>query len=193
MPMCNGKWVRQKSVIATNNVVELPKELDIKGPKVALAINMFFVNNKAFLHAIDQKVKLNSCVVLGTKKKKEGYDKEILFSGIDKVLWFYNHADAYIKTIHADNEFCSFMEELIDQWDVDINFSNPGEHVPDIKRDNKTQQERFRVNLYWPPFKIIPHSMIHYLNLQIAKNCSLFPKKNGISRYYLPHTILNFR
>ena len=117
----------------------------------------------------------------------------MLFSGIDKILQFYNHVDIYIKMIHADNEFRSILHELLDKWDVDINFCNPGEHVPHIERENRTQQERFRVNSYWLPFKIIPRNMVRYLNLRIAKNRALLPEKNGISHYYSPHIILNQR
>ena len=117
----------------------------------------------------------------------------MLFSGIDKILRFYNHVGVYIKTLHADNEFRSILNELLDKWDIDINLSNPGEHVPDIERENRTQQERFCVNLYWLPFTIIPRTMIWYLNLRTVKNRALFPKKNGISRVFSPHTILNQR
>ena len=54
-------------------------------------------------------------------------------------------ADVQISVLHADNEFRSLLEELIqsDEWDVDVNFSNPGEHVPDIERGNRTLEERF--------------------------------------------------
>ena len=93
-----------------------------------------------------------------------------------------------IAVIHADNEFRYVMQQLIesDEWDLDINFSNPGEHVPDIERGNRTLEERFRVQYYRLPFEALPTVMIRYLPLQITKNRSMFPKKEGISKYYSP-------
>ena len=111
------------------------------------------------LYLVHYIVKLNSCVVLGTKRKKEGYDKEMLYARINEVLRSYNHMDVYIKTIHVDSEFRSVLNELLDKWDVEINFFNPGEHVPDIEWENRTQQERFRVNLYWLPYEIIQRNI----------------------------------
>ena len=77
-----------------------------------------------------------------------------------------------------------------DNWDVDVNFSNPGEHVPDIERANRRLEERFRVQLYRMPFEAIPKVMVRYLPLRITKNRSLFPKKGGISKYLSPHILL---
>lgn len=50
----------------------------------------------------------------------------------------YNRADLRISNIHADNEFRPVMRELIesDEWDLDMNFSKSGKHVPDIEQGN---------------------------------------------------------
>ena len=39
---------------------------------------------------------------------------------------------------------------------MDVNFSNPGEHVPDIERANRTLEEHFRVQFYRLPFEALP-------------------------------------
>ena len=85
------------------------------------------------------------------------------------------------------------MKDLIvsDEWDVDVNFANPGEHVPEIKRGNRTLEEQFRVQYYRLPFDALPIVMVRYLPLRITKNRSLFPKKGGISRYFSPHVLFN--
>ena len=97
--------------------------------------------------------------------------------------------------LHADNEFRSLLKELIqsDGYDVDVNFSNPGNHVPDIERGNRTLEERFRVQYYRLTFEALPRVMVRYLPLRITKNCSLFPKKEGISKYFSPHILLKKR
>ena len=95
-----------------------------------------------------------------------------------------------MRTIHADNEFCSIFNELEDKWDIEINFSNPGEHVPDIERENRTLKERIRVAIHRLPFTVILRTMIRYLPLKITKNRSMFPRSTGISKYFAPYTIL---
>ena len=127
--------------------IELPPELDLAGKEMDLAIDVVYINNEAFLHTIDRRIKEPTCVILGTYSKGEAPTKQILYQAIDEVLRKYNQADVRIATIHADNEFRSVLKDLIvsDEWDVDINFSNPGEHVPDIERGNMTLEERFGV------------------------------------------------
>ena len=104
----------------------------------------------------------------------------------------YNRAGVRISVIHADNEFRPLLKELIqsDEWDADVNFSNPDEHVPDIERGNRTLQERFRVQYYRLAYEALRWVMVRYLPLRITKNRSLFPKKEGISKYFSPHTLL---
>ena len=106
------------------------------------------------------------------------------------MLRYYNKNDIRVSLIHADNEFRSIMSELVDVWDVEINFSMPGEHVPDIERMNRTLQERFRVALYRLPYKIIPKVMIVRLTIRITRTGNMFPAAGGISRYFAPSTII---
>ena len=82
-------------------------------------------------------------MALGTKKKGENYNMDVLYAGIDKVLRVYNRVGIYINTIHANHEFKTLLNDLEDQWEITLNFSNPVEHVPDIERENQTLEERF--------------------------------------------------
>ena len=83
----------------------------------------------------------------------------MLYARIDQI------ADVIITKIHADSEFKSVLDDLLDSYDVDISFAHPGNHIPDIERENRILQERFRVNLYQLTFRMIPQMMIHYLAL----------------------------
>ena len=116
----------------------------------------------------------------------------MLYQGLDVVMWKYNQASVQISTVHADNEFRSILNDLIvsDEWNADVNFSNPGEHVTDIERGNRTLQERFCVQFYHLPYEALSRVMVRYLPLRITKNRSLFPKKEGISKYFSPHVLL---
>ena len=110
---------------------------------------------------------------------------------MDVILRHYNKFDIWISLIHADNEFRSILKELEDVWDTSINFSMPGEHVPNIERINRVLQERFRVALYRLPFKLIPKVMIIVLAIRITRTANMFPATEDISHYFGPSTIVS--
>ena len=110
-----------------------------------------------------------------------------------KVVKFYNKADVTIDMIHADNEFRAIAEEMEDDFDVEFNFAAPDEHVPDIERENRTLQERFRAEYHRLPFKILPKKMIRALIARCTKNRNLFVQEGGCSEYYSPHMMLSRR
>ena len=68
------------------DVIELPPELSLSGHGVGLAVDVLFIKNEAFLHAVDRTIKCPNYVVLGTVKKGKGYDHETLIAGIDEIL-----------------------------------------------------------------------------------------------------------
>ena len=106
VPTCKGKWTRPKNKIGnSNDRIELPPKLNMNGREVELAIDVYFVNNEAFLHTLDRTLKCPHCAVLGTHRKGQAYNKENLIEGLNDILQKYNHGDVRIKTIHADNEF----------------------------------------------------------------------------------------
>ena len=143
------------SVINKNEIIELPPELNVRGRKVELAIDVVYINDQSFLHSVGRTINLQGLSHLGTRKKGQNYDKEMLFAGLDKILRHYNKHDIFVSMIHADNKFHSLFNMLADDWDISFNYCLPGEHVPDIERLNRLLQERFRVKLYRLPYKVI--------------------------------------
>ena len=100
-----------------------------------------------------QEVKRKSLVPLGTTKKAKGED---LLKVLKKMVRYYNKADIMVSMIRADNEFRPIEEEMEKDCELDFNFAAPDEHVPDIERENRVLQERFRAEYHHLPFKLIP-------------------------------------
>ena len=163
-------------------MIELPLELMIEGRKIKLAVDIVYINGEAFLHSVDQSIKYNGIVSLGTK-----YTAAKICKALDNILRLYNKAGIYVTVIHADNEFRKIFRDIDEDWEVESNFSLPQEHVPDIEHENRVLQERFRVRLYILPYTKLPKAMIQYLALRVTRNRSYFPKKTGISKVFLPH------
>jgi hypothetical protein len=83
------------------------------------------------------------------------------------------------------------MEKVEDDLDVDMNFTNAQDHVPEAERNNRMIKERIRAAYHRLPYKAIPWIMINYLAMTQANKLNLFPVKGGVSKYYSPRMILN--
>ncbi len=97
-----------------------------------------YVNECGMLTAIDKTLKFRSLVPMNTKQHDEYY------RALDCILRHYNSGGFTIKTIHCDGEFRSMMEPVKDGLDVDMNFTNAQDHVPEAERNNRTIKERIR-------------------------------------------------
>jgi hypothetical protein len=67
---------------------------------------------------------------------------EEYYPALDQILWHYNQAGFVIKEICCDGEFCCMMERVNDNLDVNMNFTNAQDHVPEAERNNQTIKER---------------------------------------------------
>jgi hypothetical protein len=62
-------------------------------------------------------------------------------SVLDNVVSMYNQAGFWINVIHCDNEFCPLMDQLQNAYNVQMNYANPQEHVPEAERNNRVIKE----------------------------------------------------
>jgi hypothetical protein len=83
------------------------------------------------------------------------------------------------------------MEKVEDDLDVDMNFTNAQDYVPEAERNNRTIKETIRAAYHRLPYKAIPRIMINYFAMIQANKLNLFPVKGGVSKYYSPRMILN--
>ena len=70
---------------------------------------------------------------------------------LKEVIQLYNKAGFKITEIRADNEFRPLKETLFDNFRIDMNFSNPQEHVPEAERNNRVIKERIRATYHRLP------------------------------------------
>ena len=83
------------------------------------------------------------------------------------------------------------MENIKDDLQVNMNFTNAQDHIPEAERNNQTIKERFRTTYHHLLYMAIPRIMIRYLAMNQVSQLNLFPVKGGVSSYYSPHMILN--
>jgi hypothetical protein len=185
MSSLKGKSTRRKPKPVRNNLIEIPQEIITKHHDINLCMDTMYVNECGMLTAIDRTIKFRSLVPMNTKQHVEYY------SALDQILRHYNRAGFVIRTIHCDGEFPGMMEKVEDDLDVDMNFTNAQDHVPEAERNNRMIKERTQAAYHCLPYKAIPRIMINYLAMIQANKLNLFPVKEGGSKYYSPHMILN--
>ena len=74
------------------------------------------------LTTIDKTVKFRSLVPMNTKQNKEYYRE------LDAILHHYNQAGFMIKTIHCNGECKAMMDQVRDDLDVVMNYTNASNH-----------------------------------------------------------------
>ncbi|WP_288992819.1 polyprotein of Ty1/Copia retrotransposon [uncultured Marinobacter sp.] len=185
MSCLKGKSTRRKPKPVRQDLIEIPKELIAKHHDIELCMDTMYVNECGMLTAIDRTIKFRSLIPMNTKQHDEYY------RALDQILRLYNQAGFVIKTIHCDGEYRGMMEKVDDDLDVNMNFTNAQDHVPEAERNNRTIKERIRAAYHRLPYKAIPRIMIRYLAMIQANQLNLFPVKGGVSSYYSPRMILN--
>ena len=184
MSTLKGKTTRSTPKPVLRDEIDLPKEIKDINHELDLCMDIMFVNELPMLTTIDTTIKFCGLIPLQSRTHEE------IFSALDQVLRFYNKAGFYIKTIFCDGEFKSMMDKVSDELDIQLNYTNAQEHVPQAERNNRTIKEQIRAALHRLPYKKIPKTMIKYLAMVQTNLLNLFPVKGGVSKYFSPRAIL---
>ena len=78
------------------------------------------------------------------------------------------------------------MDKVKDDLYVTMNQANPGDHVPEIDRNNRKIKEIYQEQYHRLPFQNIPKVMIRYLDFEVVIKLNYFPVKGNLSPYYSP-------
>jgi len=156
-------------------------------PELELCIDMMYVNNAAFLNGIDKTIRFRNCVPV------QGRSAETLREAVDVMLRKYNNAGFEVSKLHADREFVPLTNEMLDEMNVELVPTIAGQHEPHVERANRTVKERMRVQHARLPFAAIPKIMTEYLGRTRAELMNYFPAKNGVSKHFSPHQIVEQR
>ena len=103
---------------------------------------------------------------------------ETLYESLDKILGIYNSGGYRVNIIHCDNGFRAMMDDIKDELNCVMNYTNAQDHKPRAERNNQTIKNQIRVGLHRSTYKTIPRVMIRELaitstekfNNSLAKN-----------------------
>jgi hypothetical protein len=111
----------------------------------------------------------------------ENHTHEEYYRVLDMVLRLHNSAGFHIQTIHRNGKFRAMMDNVKEDLDVRMSFTNALDHVPEAERNNRSIKEQVRAAYHRLPYKALPRQLIRYLVQTQASQLNLFPAKGGTS------------
>jgi hypothetical protein len=178
---------KQQPMPVVSDRIEIPQELIVSQKEVTLSMDGMKVNGLAFLTTISHNIYYRTAQWISHQTPAVYNDALV------QVLRVYTLAGLKVTTIHCDNEFRPLMEPLSLQYNIQLNFANPQEHVPAAERNNRVIKERVRATFHHLPYQHLPRLMVKMLVSESAKKLNFFPAKNGVSPYYSPRMILHHK
>ena len=123
-----GKSTRTKPKPVVEDVIDIPPEIKKENKEIVLCMDTMFINKEIFLTTIDKSIKFRSLIPMASKSSDEYY------KAIDVIMRHYNKADFRIKRIECDREYTALMDPVQDNLDVQMNYTNTNDHVPEAER-----------------------------------------------------------
>lgn len=142
-------------VVTKDDVVDLLPKLKLQ--EVEIAMDAMFVKDQVFVNAVDQSAKFKSLVCMGMKKKLTSSE---IMEGMEQVVDHDKRHRICVSYLHLDNEFKPIKRQMEKKFQCEVKLANPHEHVPDVKRSNRTLQDRVRVSYHCLPFHLFVRAMI---------------------------------
>ena len=131
-----GKKTRKKPIKVIDDHIEIPKELIASQHAITLCIDIMNVNGLQFVTTISKSLRYRTAQFISSRSPKE-YTKFI-----KEVIAMYRKAGFQVTHIYCDNKFKPLMTHLADKEStIQINYSIPNEHVPDIERSIRVIKE----------------------------------------------------
>jgi hypothetical protein len=182
-----GKSTRPTTKKEVDDWIEIPKESYERNQQLELCVDFMYVNNTTFLNGIDKTIRFCQCAPV---RSNTMYDVR---EALDVMLRKYNKAGFDVSKLHADREFVPLTNEMLDEMNMVLVPVLAGQHEPRVERANRTVKERMRVQHARFPYATIPRIMTEHLGETRAEKMNWFPAKNGVSKHFSPHQIVEQR
>ena len=82
------------------------------------------------------------------------------------------------------------MEPLMDDLNIQANYTSAGEHEITAERNNRTIGECIRMAYHSLPYAALPPTMTKHSAMVVTNQLNYFPAKGGISKFLSPHVIM---
>jgi hypothetical protein len=181
-----GKTVRRQiDHTASNQADPVLSSILKEHGDITLCLDILYVDGLVFVATVARDLHFITIEYITSRQ----IEKHVMPS-FKKVYNVYNARGFNIKMVHADEEFTSMRNNLLELDNIGLNIAATNEHVPEIERTIRTIKERNRANIAGLPFKHYPK----LLKIEMIKNAviwlNMFPHPDGISDILSPRTIM---
>eukprot|EP00536_Pseudo-nitzschia_multiseries_P007124 jgi/Psemu1/17085/gm1.17085_g len=178
-----GKTTRQKKQTVEPEIVPMPKHIREQYMGITLAIDVMYNNGIPFLSSISRNIHYSACLPLPKMKLKD------ISEALQQIVGYYVKRNFNVTMILADGQFKGLQHNLAKQQ-ITLNIVSKDEHVPEIKRYNRTLKERCRCVCSELPFNQLPKQMVVEMVRTIVFYQNAFPWTGGVSNTIAPTTIV---
>jgi hypothetical protein len=136
--LLKGKTVRQTAPVVRQDVVQVPKEIRMLHKRVALSIDIFFVNSIPYFATLSMKICFLSVTHLSNRKIPT------IFKALKAMYNYYLQRGFQIVFIKGDGEFKP-LKDLVGSelfGGPTMNLTSANEHEPYIERKTRVIKER---------------------------------------------------
>ena len=144
MASLKGKLVQTQPAERTDTTIAVPKELIQTNLNMHMHINIMQVNRVKFFTTIGYPSYYQKTAYLESDKAEE------IYSSLDIILRCYNGGGHKVSNVTCDNSFRAIFEDVSDNLDVTMEYANPQDHKPHIKRNNRIIKNQVRTDLHSP-------------------------------------------
>ena len=124
------------------DLIQVPPELIRKHSSLELCIDVMYVNKIGFLTSIGYPIYYRKTVYVSDGKT------ETLYETLGKILRIYNSGGYRVNIIHCDNGFRAMMDNVKDELNCEMNYTNAQDHEPRAERNNRTIKNQIQVGLH---------------------------------------------
>ena len=100
---------------------------------------------------------------------------ETLYKALDKILRIYNSRGFWVDTINCDNGFRVMMDDVKDELDCNMCYTNAQDHEPGAEQNNRTIKNQVRVGLHRSTYRTMPRTMLQHLIITSTEKLNNFP------------------
>ena len=132
-------------------------------------MDTMYINRLGFLNTIGHPIFYRKAVPIENNTHDEYYKQ------LDKILRVYHNGGYKVETLHCDGKYKSMMDPVSDGMNVKMAYSNPGDHVPQAERNNRTVKNTVRTTLHRTGYGTIARQMITELVELCTSGLNVFP------------------
>ena len=156
--------------------IEIPDELIEVQKDATIAMDGLTINSLEFLSIISLHIYFRTMYYIPNSTA-------VYYQiALNNIISVYKSSGSDLTKNSRDSEFQAELDPIVVTYDpsITVNYTNPQEHFTQSDRNNQYIKKHFGAVYHRLPFDRLPHEMVKYLGLELARKLNIFPAKHGV-------------